>query len=131
MPHALAASALLGTGGQAAFSDATLRDPAIANLRRKVRLEPIPKLEPWPKDRPARVTWHFADGETWTAHCESARGGADQPIDREMLLAKLEETTGATFPHMARMLQSIVACERKSLTTSWRGAVAQMIDGGS
>lgn len=129
MPHAVAASALLGTGGHAAFTEATLRDPAIAALRREVTLQPLPTVRPWPNDRPAGVTWHFADGETWTAACESARGGADRPIGRDTLFGKVEGTTGRTFPRMAETLQAIMACDARSLATPWRHAVERMVQG--
>lgn len=56
MPHAAAAVARRATGGQASFGDDTLTDPAIAELRRNVRLIPLQKIEPWPNDRGAKVT---------------------------------------------------------------------------
>ncbi|PVE22189.1 MmgE/PrpD family protein [Microvirga sp. KLBC 81] len=129
MPHAVAASAVLGTGGQKAFSDATLSDPEIAALRRRVRLVPHPEIGAWPKDRPARISWRFSDGETWAAACDSARGGADQPFDQATLFEKLSETTGDTFPRMAETLAAIVACEPDALRRPWRALVAEMLQG--
>jgi 2-methylcitrate dehydratase PrpD len=129
MPHALAASAILGTGGQRAFVAATLADPEIADLRRRVRLMPHPTVGEWPNDRPARVTWRFTDGETWTATCSSARGGADQPFDEKTLFEKLSETTGDIFPAMARTLAAIVEGERDAVHLPWRTAVTTMLQG--
>src|SRR5579875_3419522 len=76
LPHALAAVAARRTGGQAAFARDTLDDPVIARLRQTVRLRLYDAIGPWPKDRPARVTWRLKDGETWSEAVQSARGGA-------------------------------------------------------
>jgi len=106
MPHALAASALIGTGGQEAFAAETLDDPRIAALRRQVRLAPHPDIRPWPNDRPARVHWRFADGEVWSAECASAKGGADQPFDEPTLMSKIE-TNASIVPGLSALLVSI------------------------
>ncbi|MGE7415019.1 MmgE/PrpD family protein [Methylobacterium tarhaniae] len=126
MPHALAAAAAIGTGGQGAFDEAALHDPRIADLRRRVRLAPLPEIGPPPNDRPSRVTWRLRDGTTASALCESARGGADQPFDTDTMLAKLAETSRA-FPAMAPVLAAIVrggGDERP-----WRDCVAEMTGG--
>jgi 2-methylcitrate dehydratase PrpD len=122
MPHAVAAVATLGTGGQAAFSAATLTDAPIAALRRKVRLAAHPAIGDWPLDRPARVSWRFADGESWFAECASARGGSDQPFDEATMLAKLAENTRASFPAMADVLAGLLAGDRPG--RPWRDTVA-------
>jgi 2-methylcitrate dehydratase PrpD len=129
MPHAVAASATLGTGGQRAFADETLADAKIAGLRRRVSLMPHTAIGVWPHDRPARVLWRFSDGETWTASCESARGGGDQPFDEATLLDKLVETAGTTFPEMAATLATIIAGESEALRRSWRASVTTMLQG--
>ena len=126
MPHALAASAIVGTGGQPAFSEEALHDPRIAALRRKVRLEPIGEVSAPPNDRPSRVTWRFRDGEIWTEARESARGGADQPFDRETLLAKLSDNTAAAFPAMAESLTAIVRGDADA-DRPWQDAVEKMM----
>jgi 2-methylcitrate dehydratase PrpD len=126
MPHALAAVAARGTGGQTSFTRETLDDPAIARLRRAVQLEPYAPIEPWPKDRPGRVTWHLADGEAWTAAVENARGGADQPFSTDELTAKIDELTRATFPAMSGVLRGLVADPRATAATPWREVVAKM-----
>ena len=107
MPHALAASAVLGTGGQDAFAAATLEDPRIAGLRRQVTIAPYPDIGPWPNDRPSRVHWRFADGEVWSAERLSARGGADRPFDEETLLAKIA-ANAASVPGLSELLLAVV-----------------------
>nr|WP_210261300.1 MmgE/PrpD family protein [Enterovirga sp. DB1703] len=126
MPHAVAASAVTGTGGQAAFSEEALHDGRIAALRRKVRLAPIGEIGPPPNDRPSRVTWRFRDGGTLTELRESARGGADQPFDEATLLAKLRDNTARAFPAMAGVLTGIVQ-GRVDPGAGWRETVDEMM----
>ncbi len=123
MPHAAAAVARRGTGGQASFGDDTLSDPAIAALRRNVRLIPLQKIEPWPNDRAARVTWVLHDGSRHSAACANARGGADQPFDEETLLRKLLTNTQNVFPGMADTLGELL--RSKDDNQSWRKIIAE------
>ncbi len=125
MPHAAAAATRLGTGGAAAFARATLDDPAIAALRRAVTLKPIADPEPWPNDRPARLTWILDDGSRHAAHCRNARGGADRPFDDATLLAKLVDNTRAVFPAMADALAKLL--ETSSDAALWRDIVAASV----
>ena len=122
MPHAAAAVARLGTGGQVAFSGATLVDPSIAELRRRVTLMPLDVIEPWPNDRAARLTWIMDDGVRHTSFCRNARGGADQPFDETTLVAKLRENTRGTFPQMAGILSGLL--DSAGGDRSWKNVVA-------
>ncbi|BAQ50076.1 MmgE/PrpD family protein [Methylobacterium aquaticum] len=131
MPHALAAAAVTGTGGQGAFDEATLHDPRIADLRRRVRLAPLPEIGLPPNDRPSRVTWRLRDGTILSALCESARGGADQPFDTDTMLAKLAETSRG-YPRMAAVLERIVRRaedDERDLQRPWRDCVTDMTGG--
>ena len=121
MPHAAAAVARLGSGGQDAFSQAALHDPSIAALRQRVTLTPLATIEPWPNDRAARLTWVMADGARHTASCRNARGGSDQPFDEAALLAKLGQNTSAIFPAMAQTLAGLL--EPATDETPWRAMV--------
>ena len=127
MPHAMAAVAARRSGGQAAFARDTLADPAIARLRRVVRLAPYAPIEAWPKDRPGRVTWHLKDGAVLTASVDSARGGLDKPFTTDELLDKIDELTIRTFPAMAAVLRCLVEDPQNVATTPWRDCVAEMI----
>lgn len=120
IPHAVAATTRLGTAGAKAFTYDTLRDEAIASLRRKVKLAPYPGIQPWPKDRPARITWKFRDGAQTSATRESARGGADQPFDEATLLAKLAENAGAVFPKLPDALARVIAGDRATMAAPWK-----------
>ena len=124
MPHAAAASAVMGTGGQAAFSNASLDDPRIADLRRRISLVPHGDVQPWPNDRPARVVWRMRDGSEWSAERANARGGADQPFDEATLFSKLDENTRSEFPAMSRVLRELVEGSASD-DRPWRALVAE------
>lgn len=127
LPHAIAATTVLKTGGFDAFTRATLDEPQIAALRPRVKLRPHPNVKPWPKDRPARVTWLFKDGETWQAECESARGGADNPFDEATILAKIESALATDFPLMPPRLNALHRAREEDLRGSWRAELAHML----
>jgi 2-methylcitrate dehydratase PrpD len=127
IPHAIAATARLGTAGARAFTFDTLRDEGIAKLRQRVRLAPYRNLPPFPKDRPARVTLRFEDGGEMSAVCESARGGADQPFDEPTLLWKLAENAAGVFPAMPDSLSAIIRGETAVLARPWRQLQAEMV----
>lgn len=130
MPHAVAATTRLGTGGAAAFTFDTLSDPGIAALRRRVRLAPCAEAGPPPRDRPARVTWQFDDGSRISEFVESPRGGADQPFDEPTLFAKLADNTGIFFPQAAATLRSVVDGDPSANGRRWRETVARFVSRG-
>lgn len=127
MPHAMAAVAAFGTAGQGAFGRGTLDDPTMARLRQAVRLQPYAPIEPWPKDRPGRVTWRLTNGEVWTETVENARGGVDQPFSTGELLEKIDELTRDVFPAMPGILRRLIADPSALAATAWRDVVAGMI----
>jgi 2-methylcitrate dehydratase PrpD len=127
MPHAMAAVAVRRTGGQSAFARETLDDPAIARLRRAVRLRPYQPIEAWPKDRPGRVTWQLADGTTLTETVQSARGGLDQPFGQDELLGKIEGLTRDVFPAMPAVLRQLIRDPMAMAGMPWRTVVEDMI----
>jgi len=127
IPHAIAATVRLGTAGARAFTSDKLADDGIAQLRRRVRLAPYPDLQPWPKDRPARVTMRFADGAEMSAVCESARGGADQPFDEQTLLAKLAENAAGVFPAVPDAMARVIRGDATLAARPWRDVLADMV----
>jgi 2-methylcitrate dehydratase PrpD len=127
LPHAMAATLVMGTGGFDAFTKATLGQPEIAELRQRVTLKPHPSVQPWPKDRPARVTWLFKDGQSWRAECESAKGGVDNPFGEDAILGKFERAMAADFPAMAPYLKTLIDADEVASRNSWRSAVTQML----
>ena len=129
VPHSVAATMVVKTAGRRAFTKSTLDDSAISEMRRRVKLVPYPNLRPWPNDRPARVTWKFRDGEEWSAVCESARGGADQPFDDATLLHKLRDNASDVFPALPDLAWKMVGGDSEILDLRWRDAVGRMVAG--
>jgi 2-methylcitrate dehydratase PrpD len=129
IPHALAATARLGTAGARAFTLDTLQDEGIAELRRRIRLAPYPDLPPFPMDRPARVTMRFEDGGKMSAVCKSARGGTDRPFDEPTLLLKLAENAASVFPAAPNTLAAIIRGEAEVLAMPWRDLLGDALRG--
>ena len=126
MPHAVAATATLGTAGASAFTYDKLKHDRIAELRKRVKLAPYADLKPWPNDRPARVTMKFQDGGEMSAVVESARGGADRPFDEPTLMSKLKDNAGNVFPSVPETLKKIVGGDTGLGGKPWREVVAEM-----
>jgi 2-methylcitrate dehydratase PrpD len=129
MPHAVAATALRGTGGAASFLHDTLQEPAIADLRRRVTLAAFESAGPPPLDRPARVTWTFHDGEQVSATVINPRGGADQPFDEPTLLSKLAENTASVLPAAPAWLARLIDGDPTVSSMGWREAMAALTQG--
>jgi len=129
MPHAVAATTLRGTGGAASFTFDTLQDPAISALRRRVKLAAYAGAGPPPRDRPARVTWTFHDGDQCSATVESPRGGAEQPFDEPTLLSKLAENIGDVLPAAPAWLARLIDGDTALSDMGWREAMAQITRG--
>jgi 2-methylcitrate dehydratase PrpD len=107
MLHAVATAAVNGSAGVSAFARGSLSDPAIALLRRRVHLQPHKDIQPWPKDRPARVEVTFSDGRRISANVDSARGGPDDPFSEQELRAKIAALTANLYPAMAPRLAQV------------------------
>jgi len=127
MPHAVAATTRLGTGGASAFTFDTLSDPGISSLRQRVRLAPCAESGPPPRDRPARVSWVFNDGASMTAFVQNPRGGADQPFDEPTLISKLADNAAADCPRAATELAAIIEGDGQALGRSWRETAARIV----
>lgn len=127
MPHAVAATTRLGTGGASAFTFDTLAEPGIADLRRRVRLAPCAEAGPPPRDRPARVSWTFHDGAVMSAFVQNPRGGADQPFDESTLIAKLSDNARSTCPGAATELAAVIEADEQALARSWRDTAARIV----
>lgn len=108
VPHAVAAALVHGHGGAKAFDNASLSDPRIARLRKKVVLEPFADVRDWPQDRPATVTLTTPDGQM-TETCWSARGGPDRPLASQDVWDKIRSLCDRHTPHAMSTLQALVS----------------------
>jgi 2-methylcitrate dehydratase PrpD len=119
MPHITAACTRLGHADVPAFSLETIADPGIAALRERVELVPcVPEPAP-PADRPARVTWHFDDGLTLTAACDSARGEPDHPFTVGEIMEKVRRIADPVYPRLASGAVAVVAQDPETLKRGW------------
>lgn len=129
LPHIMAAGAVLGTCSARAFFGPTLTDPAISDLRRRVRLVPFEPIGEWPNDRPGRVTWRLRDGSELSAQSNNARGGADKPFTTDELLDKGAELTRDVFPSFASVAQQLVREPMSWVHEPWDATITAMTRG--
>jgi len=95
LPHAAAATVVRGNAGYGSFTEAAVRDPTIASLRRRVQIVEDPQLTAVaPRLKPARVTVTLKDGRQSTRICESARGDFQRPYQEAEIRAKFGELAG-------------------------------------
>lgn len=129
MQHILAATARFGHAGAEAFHATTLTDKSIAALRDRVTIGAYAPEPEWPNDRPARVTWTLADGETLTQECLSARGGPDRPFESWEVRAKISGIVDVPYPAMGGILDRLLDLDPEELERSWAWTAAAMTKG--
>ena len=99
LPHAAAAIVLCGHAGYGAFTDAMVRDPAMAALRQRVHITEDPQLTAMvPRLKPARVTLTLTSGRQCTRTCDSARGDFHRPYEEAELRAKFRALAALVLP---------------------------------
>lgn len=98
IPHAMAATLAYGADEPENFFDASLSDPLIAQLRTRVRLAELPDIQPWPYDRPAKVSLTLADGRQLERRCEAALGSPARPLEAEPVLDKIAQLSRVHAP---------------------------------
>ena len=110
LPHAAAAVILRGTTGYRAFTEETVRDPALAALRRRVTVREDPALNAAvPRLKPARVTVTLTDGRQLTRLRESARGDFQEPYGEDEIRAKFRELASVVLtPAAVTRVEEIV-----------------------
>jgi 2-methylcitrate dehydratase PrpD len=95
LPHAAAATVVLGQTGHGAFTAAAVQNEAIAALRRRVFLSEDPAMTAVvPRLKPARVTVTLRDGRQASRLVESARGDFQQPYRPDELSDKFRALAG-------------------------------------
>jgi 2-methylcitrate dehydratase PrpD len=111
LPHAAAATILLGQTGQAAFTAAAMQNAALADLRRRVFVSEDPAMSAAvPRLKPARVTLTLRDGRRASRLVESARGDFQQPYRPAELLEKFRTLAGLVIaPAGVAAAEQIVA----------------------
>jgi 2-methylcitrate dehydratase PrpD len=124
LPHAAAVMIVRGNAGHSAIDDSALRDPAIAELRRRVYVTEDPAMSAVaPRLRPARVTLTLKGGKQSTHTCESHRGDFNRPFAESEIRAKFHELAGTalTTEGSKRVEAAVDGCEQ------WK-SVRELVD---
>jgi 2-methylcitrate dehydratase PrpD len=127
VPHAVAATCVLGHADAAAFSDSALHDNAIARLRNLIELKSFEPQMAWPHDRAARVRVVCHDGTTIVQECLSAEGGLDRPLSPEGIFHKCDALAGAVFPRFGRTMGNLYRMQPATLAGRWDDVVAALM----
>ena len=81
LPYCVAIALIDGAVTQASFADARLRDPAVADLMRKVKVVEDPALSAlYPEGSPGRVTITMRSGEKHVAEVRYPKGHEKNPM---------------------------------------------------
>lgn len=125
-PHALAAMVVLGHGEASAFSGATLVDPDIVALRRKVEVVPYDPPLAWPQDRAVTVSITMDDGGLFQKECRVAHGSPDDPLSEPEILDKARALSSPAFPMLVPVLQELMEAPAKAAKVAWRSVVSRI-----
>lgn len=120
LPHCVASTIVCGNAGHRTFGAPSLADVRVTALRSRVELIPyLPDDQPWPHDRPARVTIEIDDGSRVTRDCQSARGQPDRPLSEQELFAKVDALAGTRYPALAREIFALLDLAPSRLAERW------------
>jgi hypothetical protein len=64
-------------------------------------MQQLPAVNPWPFDRPARVTLNLQGGKTLTATVEAAAGSPARPFAANQVLEKIAALSARDAPGLA------------------------------
>jgi 2-methylcitrate dehydratase PrpD len=92
--HCIAAGLIFGMAGEKQFQDAVVRDPAVAALRRKVRVQTDPAVQ----TRQGDLTVTLTDGRILQRHVENAIGSIERPLSDDALEAKFADLAEGVLP---------------------------------
>jgi 2-methylcitrate dehydratase PrpD len=101
LQYSLAEALVRGSLGRHAYSDASLRDPEILGLARRVRYA-VDATFPGPGRFKGAVTVTLKDGRTLTEVEEHNRGSAENPMSDAELRAKFDENAAGFLSPAAR-----------------------------
>lgn len=94
--HSAAAALIYGAAGEAQYSDACVRDPALIALRDRV----VVTIDPTLHEDQARVSLRLADGRTLDTFVEHAVGSKDRPMSDAELETKFRGLVGSILSEM-------------------------------
>lgn len=115
LPYCVAVALLDGKLVSDSFADARLRDPAVAELMRKVKVTEDPALTAqYPESAPGRVTLRLRSGETLVAEIRYPRGHEMSPMSDAEIEAKFRDLAAGALGARGcdRALQGLWQLER-------------------
>jgi 2-methylcitrate dehydratase PrpD len=115
LPHAAAAMVVRGNVGYGSFTEATIHDPAITALRRRVQITEDPQFTAVaPQLKPARVTLVLKDGRQAVHTCESPRGDFQRPYQESEVREKFRELAGLVLTRegVSAVEHTVDQCDR-------------------
>lgn len=127
MPHIIASTLALGHAGVEAFNSSTLANSEIAKLREKIELRPFLPEQPWPNDRPARLTVELNDGRTLSRECLSAKGGPDRPFTEGEILRKVTDLTRDVYPNFGSTITELLKFPSAKKAERWDEVVGRLV----
>lgn len=112
LPYCVAIGLLDGELTSASFADERLRDPAVAELMRKVKVSEDPALSAqYPEGAPGRVTIRMKSGEKHTVEIRYPRGHEKSPMGDAEIENKFRDLCGGVLGK--------AGCDR-ALAALWR-----------
>lgn len=98
LPYCVAIGLLDGELTSASFADERLRDPAVAELMRKVKVSEDPALSAqYPEGAPGRVTIRMKSGETHTVEIRYPKGHEKSPMGDAEIESKFRDLCGGVL----------------------------------
>lgn len=114
IPYVVATALLKGVPGVANFDDASIHDPEVLALARKVRLvEDAEIAQHFPAHEPSRVTVNLHNGKSHSKAVICSKGTPDNPMSRQELEAKFTEFASLIIPpnQAAKIIEMIWSLE--------------------
>lgn len=110
--HSVAIALLRGAAGLEQYSDAAVRDPAVLDLRRKVRVQDDPSMT----IEAAEVIIALRDGKVLRKLVEQAHGGEKDPLSDAELEAKLRDLAafGKSGCDTAALIDAVWSLDRNT-----------------
>lgn len=103
LPYCVSVALLDGAVTGESFADARLRDPAVGDLMRKVKVREEKRLsDAYPEGAPGRVTIRMDSGETHTKELIYPRGHAKNPMGDADVEAKFHDEAGRRLSQRQR-----------------------------
>jgi 2-methylcitrate dehydratase PrpD len=115
VPYAVAAAIVTGGSGVPAFLDPARDDRRVQELARRVEVRGDPAMSMRSNGEPtARVEVAVRDGRVLTTTASVVRGDADNPVPREVLVAKFLDLAGRAIPasHARQVVELVAALDR-------------------